>query len=56
MIEHEELGVKIAENSDEKFWQETKEKCMEAIAAEKRNMKINETMLNLCEEQLKLFG
>ena len=53
MIENEELGLKIAENSDEKFWTETKEKCEEAIETEKRNLKINKQMLKLCEEELK---
>ena len=56
MIEDEKLGVKIAENTDESFWTETKEKCQEAIAAEHRNLKINEQLIKLCEEQLKLFG
>jgi ribosomal protein L9 len=55
MIEDEELGLKIAENSDEAFWTETKEKCMKAIEAEERNMKINKKMIELCEEQLKTF-
>ena len=53
MIENEELGVKIAETSDESFWTETKEKCTEALQAEKRNQKINEKMLELCNEELK---
>lgn len=52
MIENEELGLKIAENSDEKFWEETKEKCLEAINSENRNIKINESILSLCEKQL----
>lgn len=52
MIENEELGLKIAENSDEKFWTETKEKCLEAIAAEERNLKINRKMIELCEQEL----
>ena len=52
MIENKELGVKIAETSDESFWTETKEKCEKAIEAEKRNMKINEKMLELCEKEL----
>lgn len=56
MIENKELGLKIAENSDEKFWTETKEKVEEALKAEARNIKINERMLKLCEEQLKMFG
>jgi hypothetical protein len=34
MIENEELGLKIAENNDEAFWAETKEKCEKTIEAE----------------------
>lgn len=56
MIENEELGIKIAENSEEKFWTETKEKCEESLKAELRNQKINQKILELCEEELKLFG
>ena len=56
MIENKEIGVKIAENTDEKFWTETKEKCEEAVKAEYRNLKINEVLIELCGEQLKLFG
>ena len=52
MIENEELGVKIAENTDEAFWTETKEKCETALKAEARNVKINEKMLELCKEEL----
>jgi len=53
MIEEKELGLKIAENTDEAFWTETKQKCMEAIAAEERNLKINKRIIELCNEQLK---
>jgi len=53
MIENEELGLKIAETTDEAFWTETKEKCEQAILAEERNLKINKTIIALCEEQLK---
>ena len=56
MIENKELGLKISENSDESFWTETKQKCQEAIAAEERNLKINKRMIQLCEEQLKIFS
>jgi len=55
MIEDVGLGLKIAENLDEVFWTETKEKCSEAIAAEERNLKINRRLIELCEEQLKDF-
>jgi hypothetical protein len=53
MIEDKELGVKIAETTDEAFWTETKEKCLQAIDTENRNIKINEQMLKLCEQELK---
>lgn len=52
MIEDQKLGLKIAENSDEVFWTETKEKCQEAISSEKRNIKINEQIIALCVKQL----
>jgi len=52
MIEDKKLGIKIAEDTDEKFWTETKEKCEEAIKAEHRNIKINEVLIKLCEKQL----
>lgn len=53
MIENEELGVKIAETTDESFWTETKEKCQKAIEAENRNLKINERLIALCDDELK---
>lgn len=53
MIEDKEIGLKFAETTDEAFWTETKEKCLQAIAAEERNLKINKRMIELCEEQLK---
>ena len=56
MIEDEQLGLKIAENTDEKFWTETKDGCKKAIEAEKRNIKINEVLIKLCDKELKLFG
>lgn len=52
MEEIKELGIKIAENTDEKFFTELKEKCEEALKAEERNIKINKKMLELCEEEL----
>ena len=52
MIEDKDLGLKVAENTDEAFWTDTKEKCEKAIEAENRNIKINEVLIKLCEEQL----
>ena len=53
MIEDKKLGIKVAENTDEAFWTETKERCLEGIKAEERNLKINAKMLELCKEELK---
>ena len=53
MIEDKSLGLKIAENTDEAFWTETLQKCKEAILAEERNLKINRSIIALCELQLK---
>jgi hypothetical protein len=52
MITDDALGMRVAENSDEKFFTELKEKCEEALKAEARNIKINQKMLELCAEEL----
>ena len=52
MIENKELGIKIAENTNESFWTDMKEKCEQAIESEKRNLKINRQMIELCEKEL----
>ena len=56
MIKDEKTGIMIAEDKDEAFWIETKEKCEEAVAAEKRNMKINQRLIELCEKELKAYA
>ena len=55
MIEDKELGLKIAENTDEVFWTEKKEELIKAVSSNKRDAIILQNMLQLCEEQLKLF-
>lgn len=52
MIEDKELGIKIAEDTDEKFWKEMQEKCTESVKTEKRNIKVNETLLELSKKEL----
>ena len=52
MMENKELGIKVAENTDEAFWIETKKKCEDAISSEERNIKINQTLIELCKKQL----
>jgi len=53
MIEEKALGVKIAEDTDEVFWTETKEKIEISDKAEIRNAKVRAKMLELCNEELK---
>ena len=56
MIENEELGVKIAENTNEAFWTEQKENIIKANEAEARNAKIRANMLALCEKELSIIS
>lgn len=53
MIENEELGLKIAENSDEAYWTELKEKCIKAIETAERNIKVDKKVIELCDIELK---
>ena len=52
MQENKELGIKVAENSDEAFWENMREQCENALKAEARNIKINEHMLLLANKEL----
>ena len=52
MIENKDLGVKIAEDTDEAFWTDTKEKIETSDKAEARNAKVRAKMLELCDEEL----
>lgn len=53
MIEDKELGIKVAEDTDEVFWTETKEKIEVSNKAEARNAKVRAVMLELCNKELK---
>lgn len=52
MIEHKELGLKIAENPEEKFWIEMKDKCTKAIESNHREIIINEEIVKLAEKKI----
>ena len=56
MIETDEDGIKIAENSEEKFWIDVREKCNKAIENNKHEIVINEHVIKLCEQKLKPFS
>jgi len=53
MIENKEMGVKIAESTDEEFWLNRKEEIENANKIEARNAKIRAKMLELAKEELK---
>jgi hypothetical protein len=53
MIEHKDLGLKVAENSEEKFWIELKEKCEKDIASSKQTIEIAKTIIELCKKKIK---
>ena len=55
MIEDKELGLKIAENPEEKFWLDVKDRCNKAIEGNNHEIVINEHILKLCDEMLKPF-
>jgi len=52
MIENKELGVKIAVDTDEKFWSEQKKTMEDADKVEARNSKIRAKLLELSNEEL----
>ena len=52
MIEDKELGIKIAEDTDEAFWTDTKEKIETSNKAEARNAKVRAVMIELCNKEL----
>ena len=56
MIEDKELGLKIAENKDEAFWEESRKKCETSIDMSKKEIIINEYLLILCRQKLEEFA
>ena len=53
MIEDKKLGLKIAENEDEKMWAEIKESTEREIKNFKKLLKFNEAVLELANTKLK---
>jgi hypothetical protein len=53
MEEIKELGVKIAKDTDEEYWQTKKEEVERAIKNNARDAKTLMAVLNLCMEQLR---
>lgn len=56
MIEDKNLGLKIAENHEEKLWNELKEKTEKQIAFLTDELYINKEIVKLCREKLKKWS
>lgn len=56
MITDETLGLKIAENDEEGFWEQCRKRCEDEIKNNEREIIINKHVLSLCEEKLKTKG
>lgn len=56
MIEDKTEGIKIAENSEEKFWTEMKEKCENLLKQCEHEIIIQNTIKSLSEDKLKAFS
>ncbi len=53
MIEDKELGLKISENPEEKFWTEIRDKCEKDLDISKKEQEINEYLLKFYEKKAK---
>lgn len=53
MIKDEKIGLKVAENKQEAFWERMKTKLLEDIENEKHNIEIANHLLILVELKLK---
>lgn len=52
MIEASDLGLKVAENSEEAFWKELKDKTLKNIDTLKREIIINQAIIKLADDKL----
>ena len=48
----DEINVKIAESPEEAFWKSLQEKCRKDILSNQREIIINESMIDLCENKI----
>ena len=56
MLEDKESGIKVAENSEEAFWNIIKKKCEDAIKNCEHEIIIQKHILRLCSDRLKPFS
>ena len=53
MIENEELGVKIAESTEEAFWTGYRDRVLQDIKTDEHNLIIARHLLELAEDKLR---
>ena len=56
MIEDREIGLKIAESPEEKFWQDMKKKCEDMLKQCEHEIIIQNAIKALSDEKLKVFS
>ena len=56
MIEDKAIGLKIAENPEEAYWTQTKNKCETSIDLMKKEIELNEVILKYASEKLELMN
>jgi hypothetical protein len=52
MIEDKELGLKVAENADEAFWESIKSKAIKDIEMDNRAIEINNALRKFAEHKI----
>ena len=53
MIEDKEIGLVIAENEEEAFWINARDKTSEAIEALEKELKFHEAVMLMCKDRVK---
>ena len=51
MIEHDPIGLKLAENTEEAFWAERERECKAALDILARETKVNEALMEKIQER-----
>ena len=53
MIEDKEIGLKIAENPEEAFWEDIRKESKELIIQKKKELMLQEAILETAEKKIK---
>ena len=53
MIKDKELGLKVAENEEEAYWETTRQDTEKALIRARAAIEINEAILKICKSKIK---